>query len=146
MVTGRLYGIVLEQVWNSTFSWENNNIRVALVKSTHTLDQHNDDFWSDVLADETAGTAYTAKGELLASKTATASGYDNAGTFALDAADKTWGTSTITAQIAVVYYDSGTNSTSSLICYQDNGSNVSTTAGTFTVAWNASGIVQITVA
>ena len=145
MVTGRLYGQVFEQVWGKTFNWEADGINAALATSSYSVDQDTHDFWDDVSGSEAAGAGYTAKGVALTSKTVTGSGYSSNNIFALDAANATWGTSTITAQFAIVYYNSGSNSTSSLICYQDNEANVSTTSGTFTVAWHTDGIVKITV-
>ena len=90
-----------------------------------------------------SGTGYTADGEALASKTSTYTGGTN--TFALDAADTTWTTSTITARLAIVHKDTGTASTSPLICYIDAGADVSTTAGTFTLQYHSDGIVKIVV-
>jgi hypothetical protein len=68
------------------------------------------------------------------------------GTLILDAADSVWGSSTITARYAVVYVATGTSSTSALIGYQDFGSDQSSTNGNFTVQWDSTGIVRITVA
>jgi len=64
----------------------------------------------------------------------------------LDAADTTWASSTITARYAVVYASTGTASTSPLIGYVDFGSDQSSTNGNFTITWDATGIVRVTVA
>jgi len=65
----------------------------------------------------------------------------------LDAADVTWSSSTITARYAVLYNDSGaSNASKALIGYVDFGSNQSSTNGNFTITWDATGIVRITVA
>lgn len=92
-----------------------------------------------VTANEVTGTGYTATGVALASKTVT---YDTAtDQIRLDAADSSWTTSTITARRAVVYKDTGTSTTSPLLAQVDFGADVSTTAGTFQITWDATGIV-----
>jgi len=81
----------------------------------------------------------------LGSKTVTYDGTNNV--IILDAADTTWSSSTITARSAVVYYDSGaSNAAKALIGYVDFGSDQSSTNGNFTITWDSTGIVRITVA
>jgi hypothetical protein len=57
-----------------------------------------------------------------------------------DAADASWTTSTITARTAVVYESTGTAGTSALIMADVNASDQSSSAGTFTAAFDALGI------
>lgn len=65
----------------------------------------------------------------------------------LDAADVEWASSTITARVAVVFdYETAVASTSPVICYQLSDADITSTDGTWKIAWNASGIVAITVA
>jgi len=65
----------------------------------------------------------------------------------LDADDTTWSSSTITARYAVIYDASpATNATRPLIGYVDFGSDQSSSNGNFTITWDATGIVRITVA
>jgi hypothetical protein len=54
---------------------------------------------------------------------------------------QTWGSSTITARYAVFYEDTGTGSTSALICYWDFVSDQSSSNGNFTLTPGASGLV-----
>lgn len=89
-------------------------------------------------ANEAVGTGYTAGGATLA--TPTISIVTGAVTF--DAADPTWTTSTITAR-GVLVYDS-TPTTKYGIVAINFGSDFSSTAGTFTVNWNAAGILTFT--
>ncbi len=108
--------------------------------------QDTHDYFDDVNTYEVSGaTGYTAGGITLSSKTST---YDSANNvIILDAADVTWSSSTITARYAVVYDDSpATNGTKPLIGYVDFGSDQSSTNGNFTITWDATGIVRITVA
>lgn len=142
-VTGKLYGKVFTALWNKEIDWDTDTIKVALTTATYTPDQDAHDYFNDV-TNEVSGTGYSAGGATLANKTVTYTGATNK--FVLDADDAAWTTSTITARTAVVYDASpGSDATRPLICYQQSDTDVSTTAGTFTVQWNASGIVEITV-
>lgn len=142
-VTGKLYGKVFTALWNKEIDWDTDTIKVALTTATYTPDQDAHDYFNDV-TNEVSGTGYSAGGATLANKTVTYTGATNK--FVLDADDATWTTSTITARTAVVYDASpGSDATRPLICYQQSDADVSTTAGTFTVQWSASGIVEITV-
>jgi hypothetical protein len=143
-MASKLYGQFLLKALNKEVDFDTDTIKVALLTSAYTPNQDTHDYFNDVSANEVTGTGYTAGGITLASKTAT---YD-AGTnvIVLDAADVTWSSSTITARYAVVYDSTGTASTSALIGYVDFGSDQSSTNGNFTITWDSTGIVRITVA
>lgn len=118
-------------------------IKVALVNATYAAlsdaTKHGHEFWSDVSTNEVAASGtYSAGGSTLASKTSTQS----AGTYTFDAADPTaWTGATIAAAGAVVYQDTGGAATTDpIIAYLDFGGTITSTAGTFTLAFNASGI------
>jgi hypothetical protein len=139
----KLYGNFLVKALNKEVDWDTDTIKVALTTSTYTPNQDTHDYFNDV-TNEVSGTGYTAGGNTLASKTIT---YDDANNvIVLDAADTTWGSSTITARYAVVYASTGTASTSPLIGYVDFGSDQSSTNGNFTITWDSTGIVRVTVA
>lgn len=144
-MASKMYGQFLLKALNKEVDWDTDTIKVALVSSAYTPNQDTHDYYDDVVANEVSGTGYTAGGATLASKTAT---YDSAtNVIILDAADAVWASSTITARYAVVYDDSGaTNAQKALIGYVDFGSDQSSTNGNFTVTWDATGIVRITVA
>lgn len=127
---------------DSPIDYLTDTIKCALVTASYTPNQTTHEWWSDVSANETSGTGYSAGGATLGSKTISASSLVTT----LDAADPSWGSSTITARYAVFYKDTGTGSTSPLIAYADFGGNISSTNGTFTVVLNASGLATITVA
>lgn len=127
---------------DSPIDYLTDTIKCALVTSSYTPNQTTHEWWSDVSANETSGTGYSAGGATLASKTISASSLVTT----MDAADPSWASSTITARYAVFYKDTGTGSTSPLIAYADFGGNISSTNGTFTVVLNASGLATITVA
>ena len=61
----------------------------------------------------------------------------------LDAADPTWTGATITARKGIVYKDTGTASTSPLIACVDFGSDITSTAATFTAVLDARGIARL---
>jgi hypothetical protein len=139
----KLYGNFLVKALNKEVDWDTDTIKVALTTSSYTPNQDTHDYFNDV-TNEVTGTGYTAGGNTLASKTIT---YDDANNvIVLDAADTTWGSSTITARYAVVYASTGTASTSPLIGYVDFGSDQSSTNGNFTITWDSTGIVRVTVA
>ena len=141
----KLYGQFLAKALNKEVDFDSDTIKVALVSSSYTPNQDTHQYWSDVNTYEVSGTGYTAGGQTLGSKTVT---YDSANNIIiLDAADTTWSSSTITARYAVIYDDSGaTNASKALIGYVDFSSDQSSTNGNFTITWDATGIVRITVA
>lgn len=144
-MASKMYGNFLLKALNKEVDWDTDTIKVALVSSSYTPNQDTHDYWDDVVANEVTGTGYTAGGASLASKTATYDGATNV--VILDAADTVWASSTITARYAVIYDDAGaTNAQKVLVGYVDFGSDQSSTNGNFTVTWDATGIVRITVA
>ena len=143
-MASKLYGNFLLKALNKEVDFDTDTIKVALLTSSYTPDQDAHDYFNDVSTYEVSGTGYTAGGYTLASKTAT---YDSGtNVIVLDAADVTWSSSTITARYAVVYDATGTESTSALIGYVDFGSDQSSTNGNYTITWDSTGIVRITVA
>ena len=94
----------------------------------------------DISYYEVTDTGYTAEGEALASKTLS---YSTLVT-TFDAADVTWASSSITARYAVLYQDSGTESTSILLAYVDFGEDKVSSSGDFKVIWHANGILTVT--
>ena len=145
-MASKLYGSFLVKSLNKEIDWDSDTIKVALLTNAYTPNQDTHDYFDDVSSNEVAATGgYTAGGETLASKTIT---YDSGtNVIVLDAADLTWSASTITARYAVVYDATpGSNATRPLIGYVDFGSDQSSSSGNFTITWDATGIVRITVA
>ncbi|CAB4149660.1 hypothetical protein UFOVP552_17 [uncultured Caudovirales phage] len=141
----KLYGQFLSQALNKEIDWDTDTIKVALLTNSYTPDQDAHNYFDDVVANEVSGTGYTAGGNTLANKT---NAYNSAtNVIVLDADDTTWSSSTITARYAVVYDATpATNATRPLIGYVDFGSDQSSSNGNFTITWDATGIVRITVA
>jgi hypothetical protein len=140
-----MYGQFLAKALNKETDWDSDTIKVALVSSAYTPNQDTHDYWDDVAANEVSGSGYTAGGQALTGKTITYDGASNV--IVLDANDAVWPSASLTARYAVVYDDSGaTNAQKVLIGYLDFGSDQSATNGNFTVTWDATGIVRISVA
>lgn len=136
-----IYNAFKKYIMNGSIDLDTDTINVMLVTSTYTPDQDTHEYRDDI-TNEVSGTGYSAGGSALANKTVTADNTDNEGVF--DADDLAWSTSTITARGAVLYKArGGASSADELICYIDFGSDKISTAGTFTIAWNAEGIVNL---
>lgn len=120
--------------------FDTDTIKVALATSAYTPNQDTHDYFDDV-TNEVVGTGYTAGGATLASPTVTLDTANDRVDF--DAADTSWTTSTITARYGIIYKSTGTASTSPLIGIIDFGSDQISSAGTFLIQWNASGILRL---
>ena len=142
----KLYGQFIQAAFNKEIDFDTDTIKVALLTNAYTPDQDAHNYFDDVVAHEVSGaTGYTAGGATLANKSVTYTGATN--TLVLDADDVTWAASTITARYAVVYDASpATNATRPLIGYVDFGSDQSSSNGNFTITWDSTGIVRVTVA
>ena len=112
-------------------------IKVALMDNNHVFTATDDD-WTDVSANELAAAGnYTTGGKTLASQ-----GITQAATTIFDAANVEWLLATFTAYHAVIY----NATTGELIASIDFGGAQSPAAVTFTVQWNASGIITLATA
>ena len=141
-MTTKWYGLGMEAVVEQNVDFLTDTIKVALCTSSYTPNQDTHDFFNDV-TNEVSGTGYTAGGATLASKTVT---YDSSSQRVwLNAADVTRSTSTITARYAIIYHDTGTPSTSTLLAYVDFGSDQTSTAADFTIQWATNDILYIDV-
>ena len=145
-MSSKLYGSFLVKALNKEVDFDSDTIKVALLTNAYTPNQDTHDYFDDVVANEVAATGgYTSGGITLANKTIT---YDSGtNVIKLDADDVTWSASTITARYAVVYDASpASDATRPLIGYVDFGSDQSSSSGNFTITWDATGIVRITIA
>jgi hypothetical protein len=146
-VTAKAFGLFFSSLANKEVDWNTDTIRCMLTGSGYTPAQDTHQYKSDVTS-ELTGTGYTAAGAALANPTITYTAGTNK--LKLDADDASWASSSITLPVngsAIVYDASpGTDATRPLVCYQTTDAQVASTKGTFTVAWHADGIVEITVA
>lgn len=123
--------------------WVGDTIQCSLHTVTYTPDQDVHDFFNDA-TNEITGTGYTAGGVSLGSKTLT---YDTAtNQVRLDAVDASWTGATFTARYAVIWKDTaGASTTDPLLSYVDFGADESVASGTFSVVWDATGVLRFDV-
>jgi hypothetical protein len=142
VVTGSLFGLTAQKMIDGSapIVWSSATIKTSLHTVTYVPNQDTDDFFNDATNEVSASGTYAAGGLTLGSKAST---YDTAtDQIRLDAADFSATGTTITARRAVVYNDTaGASTTDPVIGWVDFGADVSTTAGTFTIVWDATGIV-----
>lgn len=110
-------------------------IKCGLLDNSHSFSA-SDSVWGDISANEISGTGYTAGGATLANQAVSMA----ANTATFDADDASWASATFTTYHAVLY---DTTNTSSLICSIDFGGAQTVTSGTFTIEWNANGIISL---
>jgi len=131
-----IYNRFKANLMNKEIDLEADSIIVILLDDSHAFNAaHN--VIGDVDANElpTAG-GYTQKTEVLAGKAVT-----QAATTKWDGTDAEWAAATFSAWHAVLYDD--TIATDDLICSFDFGGEKVVTAGTFTIEWNAAGIITL---
>ena len=118
--------------------------KVALFLDALTPDfSVNQDFTAaPYTSNQSSGTGYTAGGQTIVSPTITES---PATQLMYDMADQVWvSPTTVTARGSITYAD--VLATNSLIVAHTFGSDIVSTAGTFTIAWNALGVFTIDLA
>lgn len=143
-VTAKFYGLVFSSAFNKEIDFNSDAIKVMLCTSTYTPNQDTHQYKSSV-TNEVTGTGYTAGGATIATPSFSYTAGTNV--FAIDGGDVSWASSTITARYAVIYDSTpATDATRPLIAYVDFGADVSSSAGTFSITWDAAGIATVTVA
>jgi len=118
-------------------------VKCLLMTSSASISQENWETLTDVNTDghEVSGDGYTTGGAEATTKAVTEA--TKVTTF--DADNVTWTSSTITARYSILYLSTGTAGTSYLIGYADFDVDKSSSSGDFTVQWDASGILTLTV-
>ena len=137
-----VYGLSLEKALIDTLgeSWEAEDNKVLLVSDSETPDFTADDFRNDVTANEVTGTNWSAGGVALTGTEITLS----SGVLTFDATDVSVASTTITSAMAsVLYTNVGADTTDQLVMLHDFVTAVSTSNGTFAIAWNASGLMTL---
>jgi hypothetical protein len=115
--------------------------KIALFLDALTPDYSvNQDFTAaPYTSNQSSGAGYTAGGQVIVSPTTTES---PGGTLMYDMADQVWASPTsVTARGAILYAD--VLATNSLIVGVTFGSDFTSTAGTFTIQWNALGVFTL---
>ncbi len=135
-----IYNSFKKHVASGEIDLASGTIYCLLTTSSYSPDQDSHETLSDI-TNEVTGTGYSSGGQAVTTKTVT---QDNSGNQAVfDADDVVWTSSTITARRAVLYKHTGTAGTSLLIACFDFGGDKVSTGGTFTITWNASGILVL---
>lgn len=135
-----IYDSFKSKIETASYNLSSDTIKVALVTSGYTPNQTMHINFSDV-TNEVTGTGYTAGGATLSGLSVTTDTTNHRGVWT--ATNATWASSSISAAAAVIYKSTGVAGTSALIAYIDFGGTFTTLNDTFTVAWNASGILYI---
>jgi hypothetical protein len=125
-----IYNSAIDDMARNNIDFDTNTFKAMLVTSSYTPDKDTHDKRDDV-TNEATGTGYTAGGVTTACTVTKDTANDRV---TLQFAAVSWATSTITARALVIYKSTGTASTDNLVAYNDFGSDVSSTAGTFSVA------------
>ncbi len=125
-----IYNSAIDDMARNNIDFDTNTFKAMLVTSTYTPNKDTHDKRDDV-TNEATGTGYTAGGVTCACTVTKDTANDRV---TLQFAAVSWATSTITARALVIYKSTGTASTDNLVAYNDFGSNVSSTGGTFSVA------------
>lgn len=135
-----IYDTFKEYLGDGTIDMDADAFKIMLLTDTHTPDQ-TDAGYADVSAEEvSSGNGYTTGGESLTSVVWDRTG----GTVKFDAADAQWTSATFTARYAIIYDDSVTTPTADpLVCLIDFTANKQVSSGTFTIEFNASGIMTL---
>lgn len=146
-IIGKWYGNGLTGQFGTTAArrvdWVTDTIKVSLHTSTYTPNQDTDVFFS-AATNEVSGTGYTAGGYTLTGKSVAYDATTNQ--TRLIAADASWTSATFTTSQAVIWKDTGSAATSPLLGWVDFGGNETVTTGNFTITWDVTGVLKLTVA
>ena len=145
MATANWYGQALLGQYSATAArrvdWVTDTIKCSLHTTTYVPNQDTHVFFSDATNELSTAGGYTAGGLALSGKSTS---YDAATNESrLIAANAQWTGATFACRYALVWKDTGTASTSPLLGYVDLGAQ-SITGGTFTITWDATGVLKIT--
>ena len=126
-----IYNSCVDDMARGNIDFDTNSFKAMLVTSTYTPNKDTHDKRDDV-TNEVAGTGYTAGGVASVCTVTKDTATDRV---TLSFAAVSWASSTITAR-GLVYYKSrgGASSADELVAYNDFGSDVSSSGGTFSVA------------
>lgn len=131
------------KIMDGSIDLDTDNINVSLHTNAFSANIDTMTFYSDVTSTEVAqANGYTTKGKTLASPVVSIDTTNDLAYF--DGADLTWATSTITARYALIWKNSGTNTTSPLVGYVDFGADKTSDNGNFIITWSSAGILKLT--
>src|SRR5579864_7976706 len=108
-VSATVFDAFKTNVMKGSFNLTSDTIKCMLCTSSYSPNKATDSTKANVTS-EVVGTGYVARGQTLASPTVTLSG--DTAIFGAAQAATTWSASSLTARYAVIFKDSGTDSTS----------------------------------
>lgn len=138
-----LYGPTLRDILDASalpVDLVSDTVKYQFVSNTYTPDFNTHASELDI-TNEVTGTGYTSGGEALAGKSIAIA----TGTLTFDATDVSLATTTLSNVRGVVLFDDTvtTPTADPLVCAVNFGADYTTSAGTFAITWNASGIFTI---
>lgn len=136
---GRLMGDTAQI--STAVNLASDTVKLMLLTSSHTPNEDADVFISDISTNECPASGTYAAGGVTLTKSSSTDDTDNEGVF--DATDVSFTSATLSARYAAIYKDTGTPSTSPVICVIDFGSTQTSTAGTFAITFAAEGILNL---
>jgi len=112
-------------------------LKLALFTNSYTPSANTDELYSSLSGEvSSSGTGYTTGGATVASLS---SAYIDTTNASLDAANVSWSSASFTARYGVLY----NTADSKIVAIYDFGGDKTVTSGTFTVTWNASGLIKV---
>jgi hypothetical protein len=126
-----IYNSAIDEMARGDIDFDTDTFKAMLVTSAYSPNKDTHEFRDDV-TNEVTGTGYTAGG---ATSTVTVTKDTANDKVTIQFGAVSWASSTITAR-GLVYYKSrgGASSADEIVAYNDFGSNVSSSGGTFAVA------------
>ena len=126
-----IYNSAIDDMARGAIDYDTDSFKALLVTSAYTPNKDTD-LKRSAVTNEVSGTGYTAGGVASVCTVTKDTANDKV---TLSFAAVSWASSTITARALVIYKSrGGASSADNLVAYNDFGSDVSSTAGTFSVA------------
>jgi hypothetical protein len=142
MTIAKVYGLAMQSIINKEVDFDTDTVSVALCTDTYTPNQDTHQYASD-LTNELSGGGYAR--QTLGTPTVAYTGGTN--TLKLDGVDVTFtGITASSIRYAIFFMDTGADSVSPLLCYQDFETNQNLTAQDLTLVLNANGLLTFTTA
>lgn len=141
-VTASWYGLGMRAFARKEVDWPNDAIKALLTTSSYTPNKDTHGYKSDLTSEVASGGGYTTGGIALTGLSVT---YDAANDrLVLDANDIAWANATFTARNLIVYDNTpASDATRPLLGYVDFGANQSPAGITFSVIWDALGVLNM---
>jgi hypothetical protein len=134
-----IFNSLSEYVGDGTIDFDTNPFYCALLSDSYSIDA-TDTTFAEVSGSEVSEVGYIAGGKAMTSVTWNRNG----GTTIFDADNTQWTGATFTTRYGVVYqYGTFNSIANALVCLVDFATNQIVSNGTFTVQWNAIGIVGL---